>query len=367
MQINLNLLYGFKNIILNCFDSVGTAPGPENPYLNMLRHSQSFLRKFHQLLPEKPQPAGIGVVVPENISPARSRSLPNHPSENIFPALLWRLGLPVRLVTPAQVTDHDDVFVLSGTTPDALNRRQIKHIFHHGVLLDAHAAQTLQKMNLNRLMGLKVGRSLKNVQTEIFSDQSFAASFYGQNTVLADHFGPRQFRRLRPDHPNARPITTLFCNNNTPYTEGIVVFDDIKNLNRCAVLPYCLNRLSYAPLLCTSRQRFFQDLFRYLLRRRLSCFVEHAADLVPFYLPTPQKDRLLICLLNVGFDWAIDSRVRLARLPFTVKRLRELDEHGRLNCPTELRLNICRDYQYIQLNSDTAVPPMQMTVLLAEG
>ena len=69
----------------------------------------------------------------------------------------------------------------------------------------------------------------------------------------------------------------------------------------------------------------------------------------------------------MGFDWALDTRIRLGTIPFSVKRIRELNEQGRLVCYQHLKLHTCRDYQYIQLDSDTAVPPLQMTVLLLDG
>jgi hypothetical protein len=122
-----------------------------------------------------------------------------------------------------------------------------------------------------------------------------------------------------------------------------------------------------APLLCIERQRHFREVFAWLLRKRLDCFVENTPDLVPFYIPLGKGRRTIIALLNVGFDWAIDARIRLSRIGFTVKRVRELNEQGRLVSYCDLRLRTCCDYQYIDITSDVAVPPMQMTILLLDG
>ena len=367
MQINLCPLFGFKSIILDCFDKVGTAAGSENPYLNMVNHSRKFLGKLTGLLPSRTQTSGICVVAPDKDETADRRNPAGDDQGQLWSRLLWRMGLPVRMITPGQVSEFEDGFVLTGSTPKMLRRAQLNHVFHHGVLLDAAAAASLKAMNLSKMTGVKVGGGLRDAHTEIFTDQSFAAPFYGHNFLLTDHFSPRQFRRLHVDHPNARPITTLIRKNQIPNTEGLIIFDDIDHRQRCATLPYTLSSAGLEVLLCTSRQRHFQDLFRWLLRRRMDCFVENAADLICFYIPIPRQKRMVICLLNTGFDWAIDSRIRLGQLPVQLKRLVELDEHGRLNRSAELKLQSYHDYQYIQLNSDIAVPPMQMTVLLAEG
>ena len=367
MQINLNLLNGFKSIILDCFDRVGTAAGSANPYLNMVNHSQKFLGKFLGLLPARSPSSGIYVVAAEKEETANRRHLAGDNPYRLWSRLLWRMGLPVRIITAGQVSEFEGGFVLAGSTPKMLKRSQLQHVFHHGVLLDTEAAAILKGMNLSKMTGVKVGGVLRGAHTEIFSDQSFAASFYGHNFLLADRFSPKQFRRLRVDHPGARPITTLICGDQIPNTEGLIIFDDDDNRRRCATLPYSLSAAGLEVLLCTARQRHFQDLFRWLLRRRMECYVENAADLICYYMPMVRRKLMLICLLNVGFDWAIDSRVRLGRLPFQPKRLAELDEHGRLNRSAELKLQSYYDYQYIQLNTDIAVPPMQMTVLLAEG
>ena len=95
--------------------------------------------------------------------------------------------------------------------------------------------------------------------------------------------------------------------------------------------------------------------------------MENTPDLVVFYLPLPQRLKIILVLLNVGFDWAIDARIRLNRLPFPPKRIRELNEQGQLVVHRQLQLHTCGDYQYLQLSTDTAVPPLQMTVLILEG
>ena len=177
---------------------------------------------------------------------------------------------------------------------------------------------------------------------------------------------------LKPTHKDARFITTLQNPGEIPNIPGMIVFDDNKQNHRCAILPYDLPSLpdeshtSVAPLLSTFRLRHFQDLFQWLHRKRLPCLVENTPDLIPFYIVIPRKQRMVLALLNLSFDWAIDVRIRFGRLPFKVKRVRELDEQGRLVEYSDLRLTVSRDYQYLQLNSDTAVAPMQMTVLVLD-
>jgi len=256
---------------------------------------------------------------------------------------------------------------LAGNMPDQLIDKQLKHVFQQGVLLDVDAAQTLQKMGRNDLIGLEVGTALNDVQTEILSDQTFANRQYARHTILTGNLAAGTCRKIKPIHDQARFVTTLQRKNRIPNTNGMIIFDNNDHNHRSAVLPYSLGNADPVFLLNQQRQQHFQDLFQRLNRGRLNCFVENAPDLVPFYITDTGKRRIVIALLNVGFDWAIDARLRLARLPFTVKRVRELDQDGHLQSYPELSLQTAYDYQFVQLHSDTAVPPLQMTILLLEG
>jgi len=363
MQINLNLLFGNKSLLLNSFDWTGIAPGSENPYLHKLIDSQKLYQKLSNFLADRPEHYGLCVIVPDK---ARGKSaLAN---ANPWVTLLWRMGFPVKCATPKSVSKiSDTVFILAGNLPSQLTDKQLKHVFQQGVLLDVDAAQTLQEMDRKDLIGLEVGAALKDVQTEILSDQTFANRQYGRHTILTGNLPVGTCRRLKPIHDQARIATTLQRKNRIPNTNGMIIFDNHDHNSRSAVLPYSLGNADPVFLLNQQRQQHFQDLFQWLNRGRLNCFVENAPDLVPFYIANTGKRRIIIVLLNVGFDWAIDTRVRLARLPFTVKRVRELDQNGHMQSYPELKLQIANDYQFVQLHSDTAVPPLQMTILLLEG
>lgn len=369
MQINLNALFGIKTMMVDCFDKVGTAPGADNIYLQMHNQNYQFLKKLAKLVPENPIPSGVRIIVPTpgcNIPQSAVRENP----QSCWPTLLWRMGLPVSFVAASSLKPHEPgnpVYVLTGSTPEQLSRRQFNHIFKNGVLLDAQAAQSIQKMGLPGLLGVKVSGSIKNVQMEVLSDQTFAAPHYGFKTVWADHLGADDVRLLKPFHNQARVITTLNQKNRIPINNGMIVFDNTEHNHRCAILPYSLQGSTASVLVCVERQRHLRDVFAWLLRRRLDCFVENTPDVSLFYLPDYRRKRILIALLNVGFDWALESRIRLGQIPFTVKRVRELNDKGKLITHPQLKLNTSRDYQYLQINNDTAVPPMQMTVLLLEG
>jgi hypothetical protein len=358
MQINLNALFGLRQIMIDCFDQVGTAPGTENPYLEIHKKYARFLNKLTQLLADVPRQAGVRVVITDKTG-----------TDNCWPLLLWRSGIPVTVVTPDQINDDDDdaTYILTGKTPGQLSRKQLDKVFEQGVLLDALAAEVIQKMNRSELLGLKVAGPIPDVLVEIFSDQTFAAPYYGYRVLLKNQLQPRDYRLLQPVHPDVRAVTTLLRKNSLPDTAGIVLFDHRKKNQRAAVLPYSLNLDTYPLLLGTERQRHLYDIFNWLLRHRLSGFVENTPDLVPFLLPDPKRKRILLVLLNVSFDWAVNSRIRLARIPFAVKRVRHLTERGNLEESPGLRLHACLDYHYLQLTPDTAVPPMQMAVLQLEG
>ena len=359
VQINLNLLFGVKQMMLNCFDLTGTAPGSEDAYLNMQQHHHRLMGKLGRLLPERPQHEGLCLVVPERPGPTDL--------QNPWPIILWRLGLAVTMATPATVSEHESAFILTGDLPKNMKRQELKHIFSRGVLLDAQAALTIQEMGWGDMLGVKVGGPISRVQTEILTDQSFAAPYYGQRIVVAGHLTRSDFHRLSAVQSAARPITTFEQKNRRPDTNGMFIFDDRKNNQRCAVLAYSLDHAEADFMLLPARRRHFQDLFGWLGRRRLNCFVESSADLAPFYIRLGQRRRIILALVNVGFDRALDSRIRFGGLPFAVKRVRKLNEQGKIVEHKGLKMQRCRDYQYLHLTGAAAVGPLQMTILLLEG
>jgi len=379
MQINLNLLFGCRDMIFNGFDTLGGPPNSENPFLKMLQNSEGFLHKLAKLLPETPRHQGLAILIPENNNPLFQPKLHTGfetnsiPGDSDIPILSWskllrRCGLPITLTTPKSALELDAPFILTGSLPQSLSEKQLKHLFHQGVLLDATAARTIQDLGYQEMIGCKVGKPLHSIELETLSDQVYAAPYYGRRTLLH----PNNCVALKPAHKDSRFITSLQSPGKIPNIPGMVIFDDNQHNHRCAVLPYDLpssqddSRTSLDPWLSTFRKRHFQDIFQWLYRKRLPCFVENTPDLIPFYISIPQKHRILLALLNLSFDWAIDARIRFGRLPFTVKRVRELDEQGQLIEYSDLRLTVSRDYQFIQLNSDTAVAPMQMTLLVLD-
>jgi hypothetical protein len=367
MQINLNVLYGRKQILLDCFDNAGMAPGDDNIYLQMVANNQRFLKKLCKYVPDRPEHHGIAIVIPD----ADAKGAAGVGGDfGCWAEVLWRMGLPVKFVSAKHVADKssdDDLYVLSGSVARQLSRRQLNHIFTSGVLLDAGAAETIQRMKLPGLIGTKVGPAIKNVQTEVMSDQSFAACYYGHQTVWGGNSQAEDFRQLMPFHNQCRVVTTLLRKGHLPNSNGMVLFDNVKHNHRCAILPYNVNAANCAAILNRERQGHLRDVLSWLFRRRLICFIENTPDLIPFYVVMPNSRRIVLVLLNVGFDWAIDGRIRLGEMPFEIKRVRELNEQGQLDAPGHLQLNIRRGYQYIELSSETAVPPMQMVVLLLEG
>ena len=370
MQINLNLLHGVRTIMLDTFDEFGSAPGSENPYVQMFTNTETFWNRLVAELPSHSTPAGLTVITPDvppdRISPP-SADLADYCQSNPWPTILGRLGFPVRHQAPSAVdpdSNLDTIYIIAGDTPLALTRKQLDHVFAHGVLLDVKAAETIQRMNHSALLGLTVHGPLPNIQAEILSDAAFMHSHHGHRSLLKGVLAPTDLRRLEPVHPNTRTVSTLLPLDGLPNIPGIVLFDNTDKSHRSATLPYTFAHAPYDHLLDTPRQLHLHNILIWLLRRRLPCFVENAPDLVPFYIPTSR--RIILALLNVGFDWAIDSRVRFGKLPFALRRIREINDQGKLINHPDLKIVKLRDYQYLQLNSDTAVPPMQMTTFILE-
>jgi len=362
MQINLNLFMGVRSIRLDCFDEVGTAPGENNIYLAMLKKIRRFHRKIKQLIPDSGPAEGLRVVT--------AGASAKDQAANPWLRLLWRMGLPATIITAKSIKAGDSgsfSYVLTGSSPQELTRRQLNHIFQQGVLLDARAAATLEEMQLPGLLGVKVGKAIPGVQEEIIAHQGFAPTHYGYRSVLLPEFQAEDFRQLKPFHPQAKPITYLLRSKKRTNANGMILFDNIEHNHRCAILPYHFERAEADFMLSTERQQHLRDVLAWVQRGRLICFVENTPDLACFFFRVKDRKRLILALLNTGFDWAIDARIRLGSLPFAIKQVRELDEQGQVETDPQLQITSCRDYRYIQLTPDAAVPPMQMTILSLEG
>jgi len=358
VQINLNLLWGRRQILFDGFDESGTAPDSENPFLKMMDDRERFTKKLIALLGESAVNRGIGLIGSDETSE----------STRLWCKLLWRMSMPVRWVsanTPASKF-IPGVHVLVGDSPAKMKRGTLEKLFELGVLLDAQAAQTIQTMGHGDLLGATVGGRIKNVDFEILSDQGFAAPYYGYRSVMASHFVDEDFHALEPNAPGARTLTTLAKKNKLPNTPGMVFYDMAKKNRRSAILPYTLNKNNVSVLMTTQRQRHFHDLLGALGARPLTCFAESAPDLVPFYLEHEEGKRVVLALLNTSFDWAIDTRIRLGALPKKIKRVRELDDNGKLNGYNDLKIQKSGTYQYLTLCPDTAIPPMQMGVFVLD-
>ena len=370
MQMNLNVLFGFENMVLDCFGAAGTAAGEGNPYVQTCMTTRGFYKRLSRFGAGDYEASGICCVLPEprGLKGASAGAAALLGAEgNPWPVVLWRLGLPVTFATAGQVADCEGPFVLAGAAARLLSRAQLKHVFEQGVLLDVEAAKSLAARGLGDLTGVKVGRKVKGAQTEIFSDPGCAWPYFAKWNELggADGVGSVDVWELEPNRAGARLISSLGRRDGPPTMGGMAVYESEQGASRCAVLPYSIGGQEGEFLLTQARQRHFQDVFHFLRRRRLDCMVESTADLAPFFVVDKARRRAGLALLNVGFDWVLEGRIRLGSLGFAAKRVLSLNEQGRwVEGPA---LERRRDYQYIQLDSDSAVPPMQMTMLRLEG
>lgn len=371
MQINLNLLFGRTEVLFNGFDETGTALGSENIYLRMVDNRQKLIDKLTRLLPRRRVFHGVQIidndVNPAKMSP-RYKDLAEYQPAEVWLTLLWRYGMAANMVRADAIGPKlpRAVSVLTGDIPRALNGKQLQVLFEHGVLIDALAAETLQEMGYGDWMGLQIGGPTRDVKYEILSDQTLASPYYGYRTVMTPHLSANDFRSLKPVADGVQRLTTLVQENRIPSTPGILAYDNDAAEQRCAVLPYSFRRAESTCLLTVQRQRHFHDLFCWLGRRRLDCFVESSPDLVPFYLSDLKRERLILALLNISYDWAIESRIRLGELPKRVRRIRELNEDSQLKTYPDLKLVKLPTYTYFQLNADTAIPPMQMGLFVLD-
>jgi hypothetical protein len=355
MEINLNLLHGNHRIFLDAFDRSGTAPTEENPYLKMIGNREKMVDKLFELLPENPRPVGLRVIQEEG-------------EESDWSSMLLRMGFPIMIETPETNTVESTpaANVLSVDACKTLKRNPLNMLFAQGVLIDAGAAKILQERGFGDLLGVDVGGPIADVLFEIISYQAFAAPYYGHRTQLAGSCEPNDFKLLTPTHPKSQTITTLLRRGQSPTTPGMSLYDDPEKDRRCVILPYGLDGISIDPLLTIQRQRHFLDVLINLAEAPLPCFVENAPDLVPFYVPHPNGRRSVLALLNLSFDWAIDTRIRLGQLPKRVKKVRELSDDGKLEQYKDFPIHRDGAYTYLQLTPDTAIPPMQMGIFVLD-
>ncbi len=352
MQITLSLLCGQERVMIDAADLTGTAMGDENPYLKIIQKRRKLWGKLAGFKGQDYRFEGVRVV-------GGSESAAG------WVSLLERLGTTVRVVMPEDVgkSEGDGPYVLSGDLPARLSLAQLKHVLGMGVLMDGRAAEVIGRMGHAGLIGVEVAGALDDVQSEILSDQSFGTFYYGHRCV----FAAPEFNKLVSIHERAKTITSLLCRGKLPNQLGMMIYESEKGRQRCAVVPYSFRQQAPRGLLTLERQRHLIDVLQWLGRCRLGYVVENTPDLVPLAVRVNGRKRIILMLVNVGFDWAIDARIRLGHLPFTIKKVRELGEDGKVDIPDGLGVSMAGDYCYLELTPDTAVPPLQTTVLLLEG
>ena len=361
MELQLNLLFGRDPVLLDCFDDAGTDPSG-SPFLKMTDNRKKLIRKLGQLMPQDAISDGIRIVQKDDFN------------RNHWATLFMRMGFPVTVHTPDRIdcAQRGAVSIIMGEVVRSLTRDQIESLFTNGVLLDIVAARDLADMGFSESLGVTFGKEVVNVCYEIISDQRFAAPFYGHRTDMSGFDSSSNHSYLAPLKPkskNTRTLTTLLQKNKLPNTPGMSYSENPDRVHYCAILPYAVQsgcQSDLLALLTVQRQRHFHDLFTSLGRQPLPCYVENSPDLVPFYFADPKGRRVILALLNVSFDWAIDTRIRLGELPERITQVRELDDSGRLQSYPDLQLIRAGHYSYIDLTPDAAVPPMQMGIFVLE-
>ena len=360
MAININHFYCIADTLLHAFDETGSAVEKNDPYINALNNRTRFVKKLETLLGDSPQPIGIRVIIDPTLSG----------QHNSFLKLLWRLGFTATVETPetlnASLKQYKTVTVLTGNTPLVLSVKQLNAIFDNGVLLDATSALHMQNMGLGEMLGTKIGGPIKDVRFEIFSDQTLAAPYYGYRTVCPPFINKHDFKSLTPFTDGVHVISTLEQAGSIPNTTGMITYDNDDKQQRVAILPYTLSEQAKDRWLTPQRKRHLHDLFWWLQQSQLTCHVEATPDLVPFYIPINDGKRIVLALMNISFDWALEARVRFGNLPQKIKRVRELNEQGKYENDDDL--TIARDglYSYLDITNDTAIAPMQMGIFILD-
>jgi|GEM_PF-5852097 len=360
MAINLNHFYCVADTVLHAYDETGSAVEKNDPYINALNNRTRFVKKLGTLLGDAPQPIGIRVIIDPTL----------HGQHNSLLKLLWRLGFTATVTTPEtlkkSLNDHKTVSVLTGNTPLALSKKQLNAIFDNGVLLDATSALHIQNMGLGEMLGTKIGGPVKDVRFEIFSDQTLAAPYYGYRTVCPPFLNKYDFKNLTPFADGVHVISTLEQIGKIPNTTGMVTYDNDEKQQRVAILPYTLTEQAKNRWLTPQRKRHLHDLFWWLQQSQLTCNVESTPDLVPFYIPINDGKRIIVALMNISFDWALEARVRFGNLPKKIKKVRELNEQGKFDTYDDLTISRDGLYSYLDITNDTAIAPMQMGIFVLD-
>lgn len=374
LQLVLNILYGRRQLLIDCFDDVGSAPGKEHVHLNAIKQRSRYFKLMARTMARPYQPIGLRVVTTGSDA-----------ASHRWARLLGRMGLPVKMTQARQVPQQPstdpiagargfvaDPYLVSGKdVAETITKDQFLVLLAEGVLFDAEAATLMASRGWAEQLGIAVEGPLPSAQCEMLSDGGFAQPYYGRSIILdhatdqsAETAAPLQLR-LTSDH--ARAITTLWTGRHTPTMPGIVVHETADSDTRSAVLPYSVRDDHAGWFLNPVRQRHMADLLTWLKRGRLSCQVENTADVVPFCFFDTSGKRLVLVLLNVGYDWAVDTRVRLPLVPFPINSVQEISERGTLEAYDDLTVEQYGSYRYLELNDDTAVPPMQMSVFLLKS
>lgn len=216
------------------------------------------------------------------------------------PYVLAELGLPL-----AYGAEGATVTVLSGPLPAAFTQQDLERIFSGGVLLDASALQTLQRLGLHTWAGVEVAETIDHDMTEVLTSHPLNGRFAGWSRDCRQSFWAQPACRLQAVSAGVEVLAHLSDYAQQDFGPTMTAFENALG-GRVVVAGYYPWTLIHN--LAKSSQ--LKSICRWLSRETIPAVVESYARVV-VWARRSVADRPVLVLLNASLDPIAQLSVRV--------------------------------------------------------
>lgn len=304
-QIALSFALGADGVTLNLYDHIGTPMAADPVFGRMLAENKAYFQGLAGRCSGKASCAGIRLLHHDKSAYVK-RLFAGSGADygaliqdgHAWHDMLEALGMPTTY-------DPSHVTALTGQIIRAFPEREIRSIFSGGVLLDATAVDTLQKMGLAGLVGVEIESFTPRNDIPASVEEFFHPGFGGAPgrymTMTIPDLGGGVDIALMKRRPGAVVISRILDPDRREIAPFITVYQN-KLGGRAAVLPIKLYGGRFLSLLNHERKRQFSALLKWLSRGRLPIEATAIGGVYPLAFCRRKPNSMVVGAFNMSLD-----------------------------------------------------------------
>ncbi len=295
LQMQLHAMAGADAISMNIFDFMGTPYEQEPEMMQMIREARRELDEIARLRRAK-RPEGVGVLWhPEaalhkwNYGNTPEEIVPDRTADTLLPLL----GIPVCF-------HESEVNYLTQDVAACLSDDDLRRLLKRGLILDAGAADVLDRRGFSDLIGCRVDGKVQEVSAEILEDGDFCGRFKGNmlpTNLLRLHLKGEDMPMLVPAK-SAHVLTAIVDQDYHWIANGVTLFENRLG-GRVCVIPTNVSVWTWA---YRSRAYLLRRIVNWLSQGRIPTQLSEGVNVAPFYYKDRQTGEQMLALLNTGLD-----------------------------------------------------------------